>query len=240
MNSKILMSLLIIGIVATSATAGTWASFSDQETSKDNVFTAGIIDLKIDCSGDTYFDEQDDGPDGTLPKFFNYCSVPDHDIKPGDSGTVVISLHLTGNSNDAWLYMNVINLTDTDPTTSEPEEEAETLGQVNQLSEEILVTVWQDNGGNCGMNSGYAGNGIMDCNEWLIHDGTLASLAAMDEFYAFKHGAVPGCSIRYVGFSWELPYDVGNEHQSDRTQFDITFRAAQALHIPAQCPQNGI
>jgi len=40
-----LLSLLIIGVVSVSAGAGTWAYFSDTETSTGNTFTAGTLNL---------------------------------------------------------------------------------------------------------------------------------------------------------------------------------------------------
>ncbi|MCM1987123.1 TasA family protein [Methanococcoides seepicolus] len=46
-NKSIFLSLLLIGVVAASAGAGTWATFSDTETSAGNTFTAGTLDLKV-------------------------------------------------------------------------------------------------------------------------------------------------------------------------------------------------
>lgn len=49
MNTKsILMSVLMIGVVAMAAGAGTLAHFSDTETATGNTFTAGIIDIAVD------------------------------------------------------------------------------------------------------------------------------------------------------------------------------------------------
>lgn len=45
--NKIFASLLMIGLVLGVAGAGTWAYFSDTETSEDNTFTAGTLDLKV-------------------------------------------------------------------------------------------------------------------------------------------------------------------------------------------------
>jgi spore coat-associated protein N len=51
-NTKtVLMSVLMIGIVALVAGAGTFAYFSDVETSSGNTFTAGTIDLTPDNPG---------------------------------------------------------------------------------------------------------------------------------------------------------------------------------------------
>lgn len=46
-NKKIYLSLLVIGMAATVAGAGTWAYFTDTATSTENTFTAGVLDLKV-------------------------------------------------------------------------------------------------------------------------------------------------------------------------------------------------
>jgi predicted ribosomally synthesized peptide with SipW-like signal peptide len=48
MNSKIILSLLVIGVVSAVAIGGTVAYFSDTETSTGNTFTAGTLDLNVD------------------------------------------------------------------------------------------------------------------------------------------------------------------------------------------------
>ena len=51
MNTKILVSLLVIGLTAIAIGGGmTGAFFSDTETSSGNTFTAGAIDLQIDST----------------------------------------------------------------------------------------------------------------------------------------------------------------------------------------------
>ncbi|MDY6892419.1 MAG: TasA family protein, partial [Chloroflexota bacterium] len=44
---KILMSLMIIAVAAGLIAGGTMAYFSDTETSEDNVFASGVIDMEI-------------------------------------------------------------------------------------------------------------------------------------------------------------------------------------------------
>lgn len=53
------MSILAIGIAAAMLGAGTFAYFSDTETSSGNTFTAGTIDLTLTESrgGTNHFDE---------------------------------------------------------------------------------------------------------------------------------------------------------------------------------------
>jgi predicted ribosomally synthesized peptide with SipW-like signal peptide len=48
MDKKILVSMMVIGLVATLAGAGLYAYFNDVEKSEGNVFTAGTIDISVD------------------------------------------------------------------------------------------------------------------------------------------------------------------------------------------------
>lgn len=43
-------------------------------------------------------------------------------------------------------------------------------------------------------------------------------------------GCWPNSTTQYIGFSWELPFEVGNEIQSDEVQFDLSFHAQQCRH----------
>jgi predicted ribosomally synthesized peptide with SipW-like signal peptide len=49
---KILISLFVIGLVSVAAFSATQAYFSDTETSENNTFTAGTLDLKVDDKDD--------------------------------------------------------------------------------------------------------------------------------------------------------------------------------------------
>jgi predicted ribosomally synthesized peptide with SipW-like signal peptide len=54
MDRKVLVAFLIIGLVATLAGAGIYAYFNDTETSGENTFQAGTLDLKVDDKDDPY------------------------------------------------------------------------------------------------------------------------------------------------------------------------------------------
>ncbi len=54
MNKKIVVSLAVIGVVAVIAIGATIAYFSDTETSANNMFVAGTIDLKVDHRMQSY------------------------------------------------------------------------------------------------------------------------------------------------------------------------------------------
>jgi predicted ribosomally synthesized peptide with SipW-like signal peptide len=216
---------VVVGLIA----SGTWALFSDTETSEDNQMTAGVIDLEVDCAGDTTFSPQDD----PLPKIFNY--LPANDIKPGDDGEVTLSLHLKTDSNDADLWMQVLNLTNDGGANPEPEIEEETSSGVDDdIASEIEVLLWLDEGATEGWQGtgtdSEEGDNIKQAGEETLYDGTLDGLtsAGVSGKLGVMDDAV-ACTTYYVGWSWELPSSVGNEHQGDYCTFDIVFGAEQVV-----------
>lgn len=230
---KIIGLGIAVAVIIALVTTGTLAQFSDTETSEDNVFTAGIIDLEIDAE-DTegvIFSAQDD----PLPKIFNY--LPESDIKPGDSGEVTISLHLKADSNNADLWMQVQSLENFGGLNPEPECEAEggtwdnetqtcsgATSVDNDIASKILVKLWIDDNDA----SGTPGDNIWQDGETVLYDDTLSGLTAAGVAgkLTVKTDAV-ACITYYVGWSWELPSTVTNEHQGDYCTFDIVFGADQ-------------
>lgn len=132
MNTKILVSLLVIGISAIAiGGAMTGAFFTDTETSTGNTFAAGAIDLQVDnhcyydgfqCINGYWNGETDNGACACnwdmknlgTEKFFDLA-----DIKPGDYGEDTISLHVT--SNPAWACVTLTKTADDDVTCTDPE-----------------------------------------------------------------------------------------------------------------------
>lgn len=93
MNKKILLSLLIIGIIASVASAGTWAYFSDTETSTSNTLTAGSLILD-------------------MPTTIAITDTDDKYIVPGEKGSGSMVIKNTGTvAGDLYVKIN--------PTTSE-------------------------------------------------------------------------------------------------------------------------
>lgn len=136
---KIVKSLAIVTAVAAIVTVGTVAFSSDREVSKDNTFTAGELDLKIDS--DCHFNgmdcvngfwKKDNEAATTIPcackwdeksltseKFFNFTN-----LKPGDSGETTISMHVIGD--DAYARFKVANVKNNDRGCNRQEKKAET------------------------------------------------------------------------------------------------------------------
>lgn len=93
MNKKILLSLLIIGMIVSVASAGTWAYFSDTETSTSNTLTAGSLILD-------------------MPTTMTITDTADKYIVPGEEGSGSITMKNSGTvAGDLYVKIN--------PTTSE-------------------------------------------------------------------------------------------------------------------------
>jgi len=145
----------MLAAVAVVVVGATTAFFSDTETSRDNTFTAGAIDLKVD--NESYYNSVAsnlswDLRDLTIEKFFNFV-----DVKPGDDGEDTISLHV--NNNPSWVCADVTLKTNRDNGCTEPEDNDagdSTCGDVNPLNSdtdgELASAVefiwWADDGDN--------------------------------------------------------------------------------------------
>lgn len=159
-NSRILLSIASIAAAAALIVGATFAFFTDTETSEDNVFAAGELDLKVDY--DCYYNIVANGQPncpfepntweltdlGLQHKFFDF-----DDVKPGDFGEGTISLHVF--DNDAWGWFSVDETDDSDVTCTEPESEdpddpecvlPSPVPGNGELQEALLFSVWLDQG----------------------------------------------------------------------------------------------
>ena len=108
MNKKILASLIIIGILGFALGWGTYSYFSDTETSTENTFQAGTLDLKVND-----FDD----PVGAVVTLDNMC--------PCQFEEVSVKLTNVG-SQDGNVSIHITNVVDSEPTPdTEPEADAE-------------------------------------------------------------------------------------------------------------------
>ncbi len=254
----ILTSLMVIGIASTLLGAGTISYFSDTEVSLDNYFEAGMIDMKIDCHSThmqewpteetphveepIIFEEKDLVPGD---KIFNW-----HDIKPGDYGEATISVHVY--DNNAWGWLRIVNICEDGGVLSEPEEEELDEGATDdgELSMEMWVRIWVDEGAHDGFGNDPkewdcdGKNGCPDCcdggegdNIWqegyepVIFEGTMYDLI-YGEPILFTQEVMEACTTYYFGWAWWVPTEVGNVIQGDTLTFDIEFYAEQWRNNP--------
>jgi len=129
--NKVLASLLMIGMVAAMAGAGTFAYFTDTETSTGNVFTAGTLDLVVN----------EENPVSSHFELEN--------VQPSDNATDKVNLTNIGTC-DGYLSMWIENLTDDDNGLTEPEEtDGDTTGGADpegELSPNLCIQIWDYNG----------------------------------------------------------------------------------------------
>lgn len=163
-NTKILISGITILAAAALAIGGTFAWFSDTETSKNNVLQAGALDLVVDntCyyNGDACINGFWDGDDskeecsctwtekdlGPNDLFFHLT-----DLKPGDWEEDTISLHVK--NNNAWACADIKVTENSDNGITEPEDEVggplDNDGTpLGDLAEELNFIFWLDDGDN--------------------------------------------------------------------------------------------
>jgi predicted ribosomally synthesized peptide with SipW-like signal peptide len=247
MNTKILASLVIIGLVASTIGFGTYAFFSDVEKSTGNTFTAGKIDLKVDLDrdGSHKWDLKDLVP--ATDKFFTYT-----DVKPGDDGEMTISLHVYDNPANLCFYITP-NL-DSDNGCNEPELKAETdcgahitprTVDDGELDDYLMYRIWKDEGcvpgwqgkavdlkegnnvwDNCGIDPDepfltYCGDANLPGPEWcLLNDINKAG-------EVWDLGDLTASETNYIGVQWDLPTATGNIAQSDSWGADVAFYVEQ-------------
>ncbi len=119
--------------------------------------------------------------------FFNF-----QDVKPGDSGRNVISLHAY--DNDAWACLIVHDKRDQDNGLTEPEEEAgDGTPLEGELSQFIEVFGWMD------LNQ----DGVYDAGETSLFEGSLAG-DPVNLMVADSNEGEPltGSETYYVGLAW--------------------------------------
>ena len=219
----------IVFIVAVVAT-GTVAFFSDTETSSNNAFTAGAIDLLIDnesyYNGNVCEDVGTSTPDWQWQGSASYpvpgtpCSTSFglsnldeghlffdfHDLKPDDEGEDTISIHV---QNDAWICLDLTLTSNDDNSSNEPElqtgDDPEDEGNPfdGELADGIHFFWWADDGDN-----------VYEEGEPPITDGVV-SLSNLDANFPIAladsgnniwgtPGPVPGDETVYIAKAWCL------------------------------------
>jgi len=176
-------------------TANSLGSFLDdlrvQEMSCSTVITNGQCSL---------WDEKDLS-DGDV--FWNFS-----DVKPGDRGTNVISLHVY--DNDAYACMTTDGVSDNENDNIEPEQAAGDTDQPEgELSQFLKLFVWGDTDG----------NGAYDIGETGLYTGDF-------EDVAMTRLPLQATTTAYLGSAWcfgEMTATPGNPFSCDGsgTQYDV-------------------
>lgn len=231
------------GTVAAVAIFATGAFFQDTETSSDNTFTAGKLDLQVDFEG--YYNELVDGTpnagswtlaDLTTQKFFNLT-----DVKPGDFGEGTVSLHVF--DNDAWACVTITPTANDDMGCTEPESGVDaTCGDPGpgegELAQNLVFTIWADI---CNVDTADPGDNVFQeqCDipltqgfgptspvTWALAD------SANNNVFTGAPGPLIGSNTYYLGMGWTLPGNTTDIVQSDKYQADISFYTEQHRNNP--------
>ena len=168
--------------------------------------------------------------------FFNF-----NDVKPGDSGQAIVSMHVKKSS--AYLCLDFKNLTESDNDVNEPESGEDVNGSAaGELGEGLEFFSWVDDGDN-----------LFEVGERpLFGTSTQAAVDVLNETtYPIgdtQNGGACGVNqTRYVGIVWcagELEVDLatagiscsggtlGNEAQTDSLTVDVSIRAVPSKQNP--------
>lgn len=224
MSRRILVSLMVIGLVGVGLGGTTMAMFNDSETSNNNQFTAGELDLRVD------WNESYNGEHVETQELTNDPGAIFElgDLKPGDHGEATVSLHL--DDNPGWIWMNLNQTSNWDNACTEPEHDAEgQCGSVGELDEELEFIIWSDDGDN-----------IRQEDEHIIFEGTAQELEeqSMSDEGILLDGnpstndveAFEGEETSYIGVKWNLPLETGNHIQGDSVSYDVSFYTEQRRH----------
>ena len=213
MKKKILFSAMTIALVGALIGGGIYAYFSDVETSTDNTFTAGTLDLTVDTENP-----------------WTSTKITADNMKPGESGAVDCTLNNVGNL-AGTLTADINTLVDTQGSCTEPEcvDEGGTYSggsctgniAVN-LSTKMDIVVWVDDGAG----GGTANNGVKDGTEEELFSGTLAAADTAGPWSVT--GGLGAGSTTYIGISYSIATTVTNEIQDDNSTFTIEFNLGQA------------
>ena len=130
-------------------------------------------------------------------------------MKPGDTGEVTIELENLG-SLDGYVCMWIKDVTNSPGDTPEPEDTPDN----GELGANIKITIWQDDGDNV----------LEDGEEVYVNGETLDNL---DGEKVVTNKPLSAGGTVYIGFSWEIPSDVGNEIMDDSVTFTIEFALTQ-------------
>jgi len=197
---KILIALLGVLLVAALAGAGTFAYFSDTETSTGNTFTAGTLDLKVD--------------DKDHPNVFAVNIEP---MKPGDTDGNTWNVTNSG-SIPGDLKLTVSSITDAENSNPESETNTEDPGD---LSGALMVILYVDADNSNSFTTG-------DTELYGNGSGGKALLSGMPGNYDPGDPGTKGGNPVRIRLDWELPASTGNEVQGDKASFNIEFRLNQA------------
>ena len=206
--------LLIIGLVG----GGTFAYFSDTETSTGNTLTAGTLNLQVGAA------------DPVTDK------VTLANIKPTDSGNAAIWLTKNTGSLQGTFSVAVSAITDNENTITEPEANAGDVSPTGELGGLVKIAMWMD----------IDKDGTWSSGDYYLDSSSSAKVAwssgatlpagayfTVDSFGVKSFSSVQTVAATTDAGNFRIEYNFpnggasDNVAQGDSSVFDITFTLEQ-------------
>lgn len=198
-------AFLVLGLVG----GGTWAYFSDTETSSTNILSAGTLDLKLN-SGDA---------DVTT------ITASVSDVKPGDSNSGSVTLQAGGTlAGELDITLSAITNTQGSGGTEYEASGSGELGANAYIS--IYIDVDQSGTWNTGDLELENDETIVPYDTDSTLDGGTIDSFDSDSWDDIYSGTFTGPDDFRI--EWNIPTGVGNSIQGDSASFDISFVLEQA------------
>ena len=194
-------ALLVMGMVG----GGTWAYFTDTETSVDNSLTAGTLDLNID------------GGNVAVTTFSEGA------VGPGDSGSGSSILSNVGS------YAGELDITFSAVTNTPGAGGGEFEGGSGELGGVATMVVYLDIDQSADWSSGDTG---LKSDNTTYSFPTALDYATIDSYSTNSYDAVIASMAASAADDffvlWQVPTSADNTIQGDEVSFDITFTLEQA------------
>jgi len=196
--------MMTIALVGALIGSGVYAYFSDIESSTENTFTAGTLDLE-------FTDSSEDGTDGETQTWVFT------DMKPTDTGGATLTVNSKAGSIDGFIDLSSISVTDDEGTNPE----SETSGG-NDLSDLLMVHMFFDVDGDGVYDVGDGDTDIYGTSASYAQFSSIAS--AYDTDYALSGG---GTIYITLNFNWPSSAN-DNDAQGDVTTFTFDVELDQS------------
>ena len=192
--NKLLMSIMVIGIAALFLGAGTFAYFSDTETSGGNTFTAGTIDLTLSGTGAT--------------------GVTFGNMAPGDTASATITVTNIG-SLSGWLGARSSYVEESPPGA------APNMG-ANAMARMLIITVFTADGFDIlSQIPDVDTDGKITVYD-MVHDpSAVAPPHAGGLWYSYDANMAPGAHTYALTVQFDI--NAGNAYQGDGIVWTFEF-----------------
>ena len=229
---ELLLGVGTIGISSIGAGIGTYAALSDNEQTTA-IMTAGGLNLRVHHESNYNGESSNIATGGTVDGEPGVLfDLPD--VKPGDSGRSQFCFEIK--TNPAYLWVCGSLQRNAEAGLTEPERKAESSAEYEkgELADAIRVKLkYADAAGNAAetITKGSLRTVLARLSEGVPLDAEGRGNITAGSQQRFEPSSddksfVEPCLV----FEWTIPKSVGNEIQTDRVEFGLTFYAQQARH----------